>query len=84
VSGNDINESDPLYKEFSLVFSKFTKPEELCKIPGEKDEFDKEKDHEATKNGVKMIDDQMNLDSLDGEKPLSKKKEKNDKESKCC
>jgi len=35
-ANNDLDESDPLYNEFSQVFNKFSKPEELCKVPGEK------------------------------------------------
>jgi len=72
-ANNDLDESDPLYNEFSQVFNKFSKPEELCKVPGEKNENDK--DNELNKNGVKLMDDQMNID-IDGEKPLSKKKKK--------
>jgi len=70
-ANNDLDESDPLYNEFSQVFNKFSKPEELCKVPGEKNENDK--DNELNKNGVKLMDDQMNID-IDGEKPLSKKR----------
>jgi len=35
-ANNDLDESDPFYNEFSQVFNKFSKPEELCKVPGEK------------------------------------------------
>jgi len=73
VSANDLDETDPLYNDFAQVFSRFAKPEELCKIPGDKDENDKEKS-EGNKSGIKLMDDQMNVDNINGEKPISKKR----------